>query len=206
MGQRDKIGGGTNNKQSKSSQLRVEIYSPEFNLRVVLEYIRTPKRKKCIRQEQHQGGICLTRAITNSMPAPPLFLDYLLRSEPESFKKMEISFGKLFHYDKKYPTPAKLLCELHPDRAPITVEQIASPYSGLYQIFSAIVCLCFQLSKTAHEVVNCVRANVPIVDYLTVTWWTHALKGLHRNDFVMAAKSDAVYQSSQAASKAAQTA
>jgi 4a-hydroxytetrahydrobiopterin dehydratase len=24
----------------------------------------------------------------------------------------------------------------------------------------------------------------------TVTWWTHEIKGLHRNDFVMAAKTD----------------
>jgi 4a-hydroxytetrahydrobiopterin dehydratase len=24
----------------------------------------------------------------------------------------------------------------------------------------------------------------------TVTWWTHAIKGLHKNDFVMAAKTD----------------
>jgi 4a-hydroxytetrahydrobiopterin dehydratase len=27
---------------------------------------------------------------------------------------------------------------------------------------------------------------------VTVTWWTHAIGGLHRNDFVMAAKTDAV--------------
>lgn len=24
----------------------------------------------------------------------------------------------------------------------------------------------------------------------TVTWWTHKIKGLHRNDFIMAAKAD----------------
>lgn len=29
---------------------------------------------------------------------------------------------------------------------------------------------------------------------VTVTWWTHKIKGLHRNDFVMAAKSDEMYQ------------
>ena len=29
---------------------------------------------------------------------------------------------------------------------------------------------------------------------LTVTWWTHAIKGLHRNDFVMAAKTDQIFQ------------
>jgi 4a-hydroxytetrahydrobiopterin dehydratase len=28
----------------------------------------------------------------------------------------------------------------------------------------------------------------------TVTWWTHAIKGLHRNDFIMAAKTDQVYE------------
>ncbi|HEY3017799.1 MAG TPA: 4a-hydroxytetrahydrobiopterin dehydratase [Gaiellaceae bacterium] len=28
----------------------------------------------------------------------------------------------------------------------------------------------------------------------TVTWWTHKIKGLHRNDFIMAAKADAVYE------------
>ena len=26
----------------------------------------------------------------------------------------------------------------------------------------------------------------------TVTWWTHKIKGLHRNDFIMAAKTDAL--------------
>ncbi len=28
---------------------------------------------------------------------------------------------------------------------------------------------------------------------VTVTWWTHAVKGLHRNDFIMAAKTDQAY-------------
>ena len=28
---------------------------------------------------------------------------------------------------------------------------------------------------------------------VTVTWWTHKLGGLHRNDFIMAAKTDKVY-------------
>ncbi len=26
----------------------------------------------------------------------------------------------------------------------------------------------------------------------TVTWWTHKIKGLHRNDFIMAAKTDLI--------------
>jgi len=27
----------------------------------------------------------------------------------------------------------------------------------------------------------------------TVIWWTHKVKGLHQNDFIMAAKTDALY-------------
>jgi 4a-hydroxytetrahydrobiopterin dehydratase len=29
---------------------------------------------------------------------------------------------------------------------------------------------------------------------VTVTWWTHKINGLHQNDFIMAAKSDALYE------------
>jgi 4a-hydroxytetrahydrobiopterin dehydratase len=29
---------------------------------------------------------------------------------------------------------------------------------------------------------------------VTVTWWTHAIRDLHRNDFVMAAKTDAAVE------------
>ena len=28
---------------------------------------------------------------------------------------------------------------------------------------------------------------------VTVTWWTHKIGGLHRNDFIMAAKTDTLY-------------
>jgi 4a-hydroxytetrahydrobiopterin dehydratase len=28
---------------------------------------------------------------------------------------------------------------------------------------------------------------------VTVTWWSHKIKGLHRNDFIMAAKTDVLY-------------
>lgn len=31
---------------------------------------------------------------------------------------------------------------------------------------------------------------------VTVTWWTHKIGGLHRNDFIMAAKTDQAYASS----------
>ena len=29
---------------------------------------------------------------------------------------------------------------------------------------------------------------------VTVTWWTHKIKGLHRNDFIMAARTDKIPQ------------
>ena len=32
---------------------------------------------------------------------------------------------------------------------------------------------------------------------VTVTWWTHKIRGLHRNDFIMAAKTDQIYTSFQ---------
>jgi 4a-hydroxytetrahydrobiopterin dehydratase len=33
---------------------------------------------------------------------------------------------------------------------------------------------------------------------VTVLWWTHKIKGLHRNDFIMAAKTDRLYSERQA--------
>ena len=32
---------------------------------------------------------------------------------------------------------------------------------------------------------------------VTVSWWSHKIKGLHRNDFIMAAKTDRQYQQKQ---------
>ena len=31
---------------------------------------------------------------------------------------------------------------------------------------------------------------------VTVTWWTHKIKGLHQNDFIMAAKTEQAYEMS----------
>jgi 4a-hydroxytetrahydrobiopterin dehydratase len=33
---------------------------------------------------------------------------------------------------------------------------------------------------------------------VTVTWWTHKIDGLHRNDFIMAAKTDDLYRDGSA--------
>lgn len=32
---------------------------------------------------------------------------------------------------------------------------------------------------------------------VSVSWWTHKIKGLHKNDFIMAAKTDEIYRSFQ---------
>ena len=29
---------------------------------------------------------------------------------------------------------------------------------------------------------------------VTISWWTHKIRGLHRNDFIMAAKTDRLYE------------
>lgn len=34
---------------------------------------------------------------------------------------------------------------------------------------------------------------------VTVTWWTHKIRGLHRNDFIMAAKTDQLFAGERAA-------
>lgn len=34
---------------------------------------------------------------------------------------------------------------------------------------------------------------------VTVTWWTHAIKGLHKNDFIMAARTDEVARTNETA-------
>jgi 4a-hydroxytetrahydrobiopterin dehydratase len=32
---------------------------------------------------------------------------------------------------------------------------------------------------------------------VTVTWWSHSIKGLHRNDFIMASRTDEVAKSAE---------
>ncbi len=39
---------------------------------------------------------------------------------------------------------------------------------------------------------------------VTVTWWTHKIRGLHRNDFIMAAKTDQLVGSRRGASPGGQ--
>ena len=41
---------------------------------------------------------------------------------------------------------------------------------------------------------RCGRRASPFTEYgkVTVTWWTHKIGGLHRNDFISAGKTDAL--------------
>ncbi len=38
---------------------------------------------------------------------------------------------------------------------------------------------------------------------VTVSWWTHKIRGLHRNDFIMAAKTDALFGGDDGGERAA---
>ena len=40
---------------------------------------------------------------------------------------------------------------------------------------------------------------------VTVTWWSHELRGLHRNDFVMAAKTDRLFEALRTGAQAVAT-
>jgi 4a-hydroxytetrahydrobiopterin dehydratase len=57
--------------------------------------------------------------------------------------------------------------------------------------------------KFAHAVAEAADAegHHPVITLewgkVSVVWWTHKIGGLHRNDFIMAARSDALYQEGQ---------
>lgn len=49
-------------------------------------------------------------------------------------------------------------------------------------------------NKVGEEAENQEHHPALLTEYgkVTVTWWTHAVGGLHRNDFIMAAKTDEI--------------
>ena len=69
--------------------------------------------------------------------------------------------------------------------------------SGILQLEK---CFTFRNFKMALEFTNAVGSIAEEEGHhpalltewgkVTVTWWTHKIKGLHRNDFIMAAKTD----------------
>jgi len=58
--------------------------------------------------------------------------------------------------------------------------------------FAAAVQFASQVAVVAEEEDHHPRLTVEW-GRVNVAWWTHKIRGLHRNDFVMAAKTDEVY-------------
>lgn len=55
---------------------------------------------------------------------------------PDSFKTMEMSFGKPYRYNEKFPSTAQVVRELRLDPALITIEQVLGPDDDWYRIHS----------------------------------------------------------------------
>ncbi len=61
-----------------------------------------------------------------------------------------------------------------------------------FKNFAEALAFTNSVAKTAEE-----EAHHPAIlterGKVTVTWWTHKIKGPHQNDFIMAAKTDRAY-------------
>ena len=98
------------------------------------------------------------------------------------------------HKDAPHVTEAEI-AELKPQIPDWTVAQQDNPLR-LERTYK------FSDFKTALAFTNKVGESAEEVDHhpalltewgkVTVTWWTHAIYGLHRNDFIMAAKTDEI--------------
>jgi len=58
--------------------------------------------------------------------------------------------------------------------------------------FAAAIALADRVGEAAEEEGHHPRLTVEW-GRVNVAWWTHKIKGLHRNDFIMAAKTDDLY-------------
>ncbi|MGM8871813.1 4a-hydroxytetrahydrobiopterin dehydratase [Psychrobacter sp. 2Y5] len=69
------------------------------------------------------------------------------------------------------------------------IKQLQRQYT--FKNFSTAMAFANQLAQIAEE-----EGHHPsiLVEWgkATVTWWTHSIKGLHHNDFIMAAKTDSL--------------
>ena len=61
-----------------------------------------------------------------------------------------------------------------------------------FEDFEQAITFADLVGKTAEEEDHHPRLTVEWGS-VKVAWWTHKIKGLHRNDFIMAAKSDEIY-------------
>ncbi|MEX2143308.1 MAG: 4a-hydroxytetrahydrobiopterin dehydratase [Anaerolineales bacterium] len=61
-----------------------------------------------------------------------------------------------------------------------------------FKDFAAALTFTQQVGELAEE-----ESHHPVIrtewGKVAVTWWTHKIKGLHQNDFIMAAKTDKLY-------------
>ena len=62
--------------------------------------------------------------------------------------------------------------------------------------FAAAMALAGRVGETAEEEGHHPRLTVEW-GRVNVAWWTHKIRGLHRNDFIMAAKTDELFNSMQ---------
>lgn len=74
------------------------------------------------------------------------------------------------------------------------VKKLERTYS--FDDFAAALAFTNRVGEAAEE-----QGHHPVLTTtwgrVTVTWWTHAIGGLHENDFVMAAKTDELYGAAQ---------
>jgi 4a-hydroxytetrahydrobiopterin dehydratase len=86
--------------------------------------------------------------------------------------------------------------ELHP----VVPEWLLTEEDGIKRLdrtfkahdFAAAMAFASQVGEAAEEEGHHPRLTVEW-GRVNVAWWTHKIKGLHRNDFIMAAKTDEIF-------------
>ena len=86
----------------------------------------------------------------------------------------------------------ELLREI-PDWTPVVIDNVMRlERSYSFPNFVAAIAFTNQVGELA-EAEDHHPALLTEWGKVTVTWWTHKIKGLHRNDFIMAAKTDRAF-------------
>ena len=90
------------------------------------------------------------------------------------------------------------IAELHPqvsDWALVTEDEIPKlERTFRFQGFSPALAFTNEIGRLAESEGHHPRITTEF-GKVAVTWWTHKIRNLHRNDFIMAAKSDEIYAS-----------
>jgi 4a-hydroxytetrahydrobiopterin dehydratase len=116
-------------------------------------------------------------------------------------------------------TLAQMHCTRYAGEAPLVGKQLivlhrAVPdwhvvtYEGICSLRRDFACGSFEEALALTDQVGAVaeaELHFPAIvtewGHMRVSWWTHSIKGLHRNDFIMAAKTDVIYQQLRAPSR-----